>query len=121
MIGNRRPVLRLLLVIGAVALVAIPATLAGRWWATVREPAALVHITFPAGYSFSRKAGWARLDESVNAGNATVYLKPGVQVLQFEKKGRPYGAIVNVRGGGEIYTGFAETDLHPIQSLQEAQ
>ena len=91
-------------------------TVVGVFAAACGEPAALVHVSYPSEF---RLVGWAVVLQGESS--ASINLTPGVHCLLFTKKDQEFAAVVRVQGGGEIYATLEPSDLHPVQTIEEAR
>lgn len=78
---------------------------------------ALVHLSFPEDMKFASKK---RLFDLVGEGSVSLNLPKGVQILEFEKKGKRYAAVIDVATGGEIYWSLHKEDIVPVVKMWES-
>jgi hypothetical protein len=77
------------------------------WYFYMRPIRSVIYFGVPDGYQLV--VGSDQEDEV-----ATLTLTEGIHTLHFKRAGRDYAAVIRVSGGGEIYGGIEEADIHPV-------
>lgn len=81
------------------------------WYFYMRPIRSVIYLGVPDGYQLV--VGNGLEDMAV-----TLTLTEGIHTLHFKRAGRDYAAVIRVSGGGEIYGGITEADIHPVTEVK---
>ena len=81
------------------------------WYFYMRPIRSLIHLDFPDGYQLV-------VGDSLDEMTTTLTLVEGTHTLHFKRAGKGYAAVIRVSGGGEIYRGLTENDIHPVTEVK---
>lgn len=81
--------------------------------ACANKPTALLQLSWPEGFDIESPGD----DNPYDNAHFTVPL--GVNTFVFKRGSKRFAAVLNIASGGEIYVSLKESELVPVQDVQE--